>query len=123
MSAMETPYKVREDDIRDQVTTLGEIVSNPKFVNILEELEEASAEERPHVLRRIASVDTFREYGIPTPEGLRVAPRVFEKTDAATRTGEYAPYESGDVMQTTAPAPMMGLCASVGFYVCVSYGR
>lgn len=113
---------MREDQVRDQLSRLGEIVGSDEFVGVIERLEEASEEERPEVVREVASVDFFREQGIPTPEGLRVSPRIFESPDSSLNAVEFKPFEGMDP-QTTLPQPQAAVCVSIGYIICASYGR
>lgn len=121
MTATANSYTGKADQIREYANNLGDILSSPGFLEIVEELETAPQAERPEILDRVASVEAFRDRGIPTPEGLRVAPRVFEDPNAAWQTKEYQPFDVEGLK--TQPTPEAGFCVSFGIYLCASYGN
>lgn len=126
MTATATSYMAaaQEDRIHDLTDKLGEIVGTPEFVDIVEQLEAATPEERPNLVRELGSAEVFREHGIPLPEGLKVAPRAFESPNGASPTEEYAPFGE-ETLQITVPQPKaQTICVSIGpLGICISIGN
>lgn len=124
MAVKMASYVVKDEVIQDEASKLAQVIASPGYIQVLRELEAASPEERPQVVRRLASVEAFKERGIPTPEGLRVSPRVFEYQGDSTRGGDYTPYglaevSSFPVMSAASPETV---CVSLGWFLCISVG-
>jgi hypothetical protein len=121
MAVTANPYTEKGNQIREYAEQLGDIVASPGFLGIVDEMESATPEERFAVVNNVASVEEFRRRDIPTPDGLRVSPRVFEDPTAAWQSEEYQPFELQGIQAQ--PMPQAGTCVSFGVYLCASYGN
>jgi hypothetical protein len=98
------------------MNSLIPVVTHQGFLDLLREIEEAPPKEKTEVASRLASVDALRARGVAIPEDFRVSMRWFE--DPLT-----ASVKPGTQIHFGQVRPAEGsVCASAGFFVCVSIG-
>lgn len=102
-----------KEEMMEQLTTT---VSHPEFENLINEIEAQPEDRRLEWTRENATVEKMKEKGIPILDGFRVCVRLFEDSDKPT--------EKYDTIQITTPKVVgtWTVCASLGFYLCVSVG-
>src|SRR3712207_6762782 len=71
-------------EVREQIGNIAELVAQPEFSALVQEILDTPEENRPEVAQRLATVSEFRRRGLSLPEGLRVTLRVFENPDDPT---------------------------------------
>lgn len=110
-------HVVQEHLIREQTEQLTSVITSPGFISVLEELHATPEAERRQRAVELASVGELERRGVVAPEGLRFTTRQFEDpADGVLSAGDLK-LQRGDL------DPRMGVCASVGWIVCVSYGN
>lgn len=110
-------HLVQENLIREQTEQLTSVITSPGFISVLEELHATPEAERRQRAAELASVEELERRGVVAPEGLRFTTRRFEDpADGVLSAGDLK-LQRGDI------DPRMGVCASVGWIVCVSYGN
>ena len=75
-------------EVREQLADLAQVVSNPQFTAIINEIEQAPEAERVDTASRLASVAELEARGIPIPQGMRVTTRWFENVELDRVRGE-----------------------------------
>lgn len=111
----------KEGPTREMVQDLGRVVSHPEYQQILERLESLPDEEREDYARKVASIEEFRQRGIPVPEGLRVSVRYFE--DPLEPSPKFNLLDSEIEDPSTAPTICVSVGAGAFVTICVSVGN
>jgi hypothetical protein len=103
-----------QEDIRTQAEQLTNLVLSDQFRSAVAEAAAYPEEQRKDAAARIVSVENLRSHGLDIPPGLRISPRVFEPPAAGMLA------DSPEVVAHTATP--LGVCVSLGVYLCVSWG-
>jgi hypothetical protein len=110
------PEKFSEEDVAAQTAKLVGVVTSDPFKEIVAELAGYPEPERKQRAGEMLTVEGLRARGVDIPAGLRLTSRVFERpADGAAAPGL-------DVIAHTEQAPL-GWCASLGQWLCISYGQ
>lgn len=106
---------------KSQIDELSKVVRHPGFQQMMHDIEEAPASQRPQVAQRLATRQALSKRGVPLPDDFRITLRWFEDADGANTLAESVlPPAMGRRPSETLARPT--ICASVGFIVCASIG-
>lgn len=113
----EIRHRVNKETVTKQIDQFIDIISTDGFLEYVNGIAEMPtySERREHTART-ANVPTLQQYGVPTPEGLRLTTREFELPEDGQASHSPLVRVRPDL------DPRMGFCVSVGVVVCVSYG-
>lgn len=113
----EIRHRVNKETVTKQINEFIDIISSDGFLEYVNGIAELPtySQRRAHTAKT-ANVPTLREYGVPTPDGLRLTTREFEVPE----DGRAANTPLVQVRPGT--DPRMGFCVSIGVVVCASYG-
>jgi hypothetical protein len=113
----EIRHRVNKEAVTKQIDQFIDIISTDGFLDYVNGIasKPTYTERREHTART-ANVPTLKSFGVPTPEGLRLATREFELPEDGRLSN------SPLVQVRPGLDPRMGFCVSVGVVVCVSYG-
>jgi hypothetical protein len=115
---MPRPEAPPRREIEEQTRRLNQVWTHPRFIELIQDLEETPENERPEVARRLVTRDELDRRGIPIPPGVRITTRWFE--DPRAQTLESPLVDSGPDIGPRRPP--INICVSAGFYVCASCG-
>lgn len=124
----------------EEFETLSQLASSKEFLELLQDIGDASESERLEAAKRLATIDELKTRGVKVPPEMRLTLRYFEErpgntVNAVTDTNEpAAPPESPVAPVSPEPgAPIAGsgwtVCATTGYIseggvlVCSSMGR
>lgn len=109
--------RVNKETVTKQINEFIDIMSTDGFLDYVNGIAELPtySERREHTAKT-ANVPTLKEYGVPTPDGLRLTTREFEMPEDG-RTSK-----TPLIQVRPGTDPRMGFCVSVGVVVCASYG-
>lgn len=117
--------RLSKSEIQKQIEDLVNVASAPQTLEALKQLADAPEGRRSAVAEEFTSPKALAAKGVEIPDGMRVSLRTFEA--ATDKTLSWYTYDSatGREMIHDPDALPLGttICASVGFFVCVSVGR
>jgi|GEM_PF-4304161 len=107
-----------KEQIAELSKQLNSVVTHPEFIGLIEELEQAPADQRKQFVRERMNTGALARKGVPVPTGFRSVVRVFEDPQSAVITQE--------AVQLDAPGPgtraLAEMQASLDVTVCASFG-
>ena len=113
----EIRHRVSKETMTQQINEFIDIISTDGFLEYVNGIAELPtySQRREHTAKT-ANLSTLREFGVPTPDGLRLTTREFEiPEDGRVATTPLVRVRPGT-------DPRMGFCVSVGYIICASYG-
>lgn len=113
----EIRHRVNKETMTKQIDEFIDIISTDGFLDYVNGIAAMPTySQRREYTAKTANLATLREYGVPTPDGLRLTTREFETPE----DGRMASTPLVRVRPGT--DPRMGLCASIGYIICISFG-
>lgn len=113
----EIRHRVNKEVVTQQIDEFIDIISSDGFLDYINGIVTMPTySERREYTARTANLPTLREFGVPTPEGLRLTTREFELPEDGRASG------SELVKVRPGLDPRMGFCVSIGAIICASYG-
>ncbi len=109
--------KMTKEQMMEQLT---ETVSHPQFDALVHEIDDQPSENRLNYAKQNATISEMQSRGIPIPEGFRICVRMFEDNNESSVN-----FDKIDISAVKPPEDeaKWTICASLGFYFCVSVGR
>lgn len=112
-------------DAQKRAEQLAALVTDEKFMELLEEVERKPADQRGDALHEILTPDGLRRRGVSVPEGLKISTRWFvapSESEPFTSNPVWPPKTTEEPKAASKPT----LCVSVGtpgVPICVSVGE
>lgn len=116
------PASASSYEILRQINEIAAVTSNPQFIAMVREIEQAPDKERLQVARRLATVKELRARGVPVPDDLRLTLRYFEPRPDGSLANEVVTEHASPLRGGGPERLKVNICASVGVVVCASAG-
>lgn len=113
------PDTPKPSSIQELATSLNQLVTNQKFLDIINDIAHAPRAEQPAKAAELLTTEELSRRGIPVPAGARLSSRLFEDPEVGRATeGEVLAHMSGESVPEG-----WSVCGSVGgICVCGSVG-
>lgn len=123
MAGPVNPAPSNGGDLAQQAAILTAITTHPAILEMLREVEAVPEPQRMQKAEQLATVDAMKARGIPVPAGVRLTTRYFEDPNAPQIQAQIVSGGPAEPVAAMVQAAGTSICASLGFFFCVSVGR